>query len=66
MSIYTVAYNIRSTIDIEAESLEEAKRKFFDPDITTTEELFAGLQTEIGNIGNDAIAIDDIWEDKPL
>lgn len=60
---YSVAYNIRSIITIYADSKEEAKKKFYDPDQTTTEELLKDLEANIGDLGNDAIEIDDIWEE---
>lgn len=63
---FEVNYTLKGTIKIKANNPQEAREKFLNSDYTSNEELFDGVEENIGLDANDAIKIVDILEIKDL
>lgn len=59
---FEVHYSLRGSITIQAKNESEAREKLLNSDETETSELFKGVELNIIEAGNDAVAIDDVVE----
>lgn len=57
---YEVHYGLSGSLVIEADSSEEAKEVLMSSDYTSTDRLILGFETNILDVGNDAIIVSDV------
>lgn len=63
---FEVAYSLKGSITIAADSEEEAREFALSSDHVETSELIEGVKRNIADAGNDAIEIDDVYENKEI